>query len=228
MAEDKQWVQYKNFYPILKNDPTLVELTLDSKGVFQTDKNSYPVYPHLESLIPVLTEPLPAGIFTLNPESDYPYPLLPHLESLIPVLTKPLPAGIFQIEDSYPIFPHTESLIPVLTRPYPSGIFIDNEETEYPFMDHINTLIPILTKPYPAGIFISDSEEQYPFMAHLNLVPIGICYYTENLEEVEIPSTMEAISDYSFLKTSIVEVVLPENCLFYKTSFPEDIKIIKN
>ena len=225
--EQRQWSQKKGKYPNLKDDPPLVNLNLDSQGIYQEGSEGYPVYPHIEDLIKVLTEPLSAGIFTLNANSDYPYPKLNHLENLIPVLTEPLPAGIFRSTPSnnYPHFVHTEDLIPVLTKPYPEGIFISNKEEVYPFMTHIDNVIPILTKPYPEGIFIGDSERSYPYMTHLNLVPLGICYFTENLSEIDIPSTMETISNYSFFGTSITEIELPEGCTFYRHSFPENTNI---
>ena len=218
-----------NDYPVFPHLKELVNVLTEPlpSGVFTLNANDdypYPKFNHLETLIPVLSEPLPAGIFILNTDEDY--PKFTHLETLVPVLSDPLPTGIFTLNTvSYPKFDHLETLIPILTKPYPQGIFISDDENDYPFMTHINDVIPILTKPYPEGIFIGDSEHSYPYMTHLNLVPLGICYFTENLSEVDIPSTMETISNYSFFGTSITEIELPEGCTFYRHSFPENTSI---
>lgn len=223
--EQREWNHKKGEYPVLKNDPYLIEEDLTNPGVYQKGKDNYPVFSHLENLINVLTSPLPSGIFTQNTSSDYPYPILKHLEPVLPVLTKPLPAGIFRSTDSYPFFPHLEPVLPVLSHPYPVGIFIDNDESDYPFMSHIDDVIPVFTRPYPEGIFIGNSDEPYPFMTHLKPIPIGICYHTDNLSEVSTPPTLDWISDYDFLETSIIEITIPENCIFYTYSFPENTQI---
>lgn len=46
-----------------------------------------------------------------------------------------------------------------------------------------------------------------------------------SLSSVKFPSTLNSIGMYSFADTALTEVTLPENCTYYKTSFPEGCKI---
>ena len=57
------------------------------------------------------------------------------------------------------------------------------------------------------------------------LNPMGACRDAFNLSKVTFPSTLQSIGMYSFANTALTEVTLPENCTYYKTSFPEGCKI---
>lgn len=226
--EEKAFVQKTNEYPTLLNEGPLVEVFFSPspKGLFQQTEDSYPIFTHLENLIEVLNEPLPSGIFTIDTKSDYPYPVLNHLENLIPVLKPPLPLGIFLVDSNYPYFSHLEPIVPVLTKPLPLGIFRIEDTDPAPKFPHLEPVLPVLTRPYPAGIFISN-EEPYPFMTGINeLVPLGICYFASNLEDLTIGADVKEITDTSFDMTNVREATIPKDCVFYRNSFPEDCQII--
>lgn len=53
----------------------------------------------------------------------------------------------------------------------------------------------------------------------------GALSHCENLKAVRIPDTLREIGKYSFTYTSLKDVVLPDECTYWATSFPKGCKV---
>ena len=149
--------------------------------------------------------------------SDYPY-----IEGLdiIPVLSDPKPLGLFSIDNGYPYYEGLK-LINVFEDPKPLGLF--QIQDSYPFLEG-RKLIKVLEKPYPLGVPIIE-DGKYPKYDNLNLTPMEAGHITPNLTKIEIPPTVKYIGSQAFTFSSLTDVTLSEDCMYFSTSFPEGCKI---
>lgn len=53
----------------------------------------------------------------------------------------------------------------------------------------------------------------------------GAFYNAMRLKEVVIPESVKSIGPYAFANTSLKEVTIAQDCIFYETSFPEGCEI---
>lgn len=89
----------------------------------------------------------------------------------------------------------------------------------YPYLPDVPDIIGI-TSPMPYS-FYTQSAGNYPSFSVPDILITGAFCYAAKLSSVVIPSTVKSIGKYSFTYTALTSVVLPDNCTYYATSFPE-------
>ena len=84
-----------------------------------------------------------------------------------------------------------------------------------------------MSAPYPAALWrIDEKIADLPYHELMPLeIPSGAFMNAVNLEYARIPETVRKIGRYSFRNTALQKVKISSECVFYKTSFPENCVI---
>ena len=83
-----------------------------------------------------------------------------------------------------------------------------------------------MVKPYPAIYWRIEENEEYPSNGLMPDLPAnGAFANTPNLSKVVIPRTVTYIGREAFKNSQITSVIIPRNCVYFDTSFPENCVI---
>lgn len=186
--------------------------------------DSLPYQSNTHDLVDVLIQPYPEGFFASDRDS---LPTMDHVASTLDVLVEPYPVGVFTSDgNTLPTMDHITSVVDVLVEPYPEGVFIA-KSGELPTITSVSEVIPVFTQPYPEGL-CQHFPGKLPKYKHLERVKMGAFLNSTKLANVNIPSSVTSIGEYTFAGTAMSAVTIPSGCSYYTTSFPNmcDIEIM--
>ena len=158
------------------------------------------------------------------------YPTLIDEAPLIEIPNSPVPYNTFkqnnEVNNGYPYIQDTEYCISVPKEPYPICAYVQNGVTNdgYPYITNTDRYLNVVKEPYPDGIFIQ-KKEQYPKLGNLKPINDGAFCHASNLRAMKIPRSVKYIGETAFTHTTLTEVTIAADCVFYPTSFPEGCKI---
>lgn len=131
-----------------------------------------------------------------------------------------------QLPNSYPVLLDERPMVEAYSEPLPYKVFRQNENINngYPYIKDSNEYLSVLKSPFPQTIFIQ-SKNEYPKFSNLKPIDAGAFCYASNLRTMKIPKSVKYIGETAFRHTTLTEVTIATDCVFYPTSFPEGCKI---